>query len=308
MAHDVIIDCDPGVDDAVALLLAFGARDELNILGVTTVAGNVGAALTARNARVVCELAGVVDIPVFAGAERAIMGGAVAADHFHGVSGLGTLAFDDPRMPLARGRSTSFLVETLCAAAPASTTLAITGPMTNIALALLVEPMICAAIKEIVVMGGARTEGGNITASAEYNVYADPHAAAIVFASGVPVTAIGLDATHQVRTTPARIQALERLDSRAAKAAAELLKFSEHVERMLAGREGAPLHDPCTVAYLLKPELFRFSACTISVETASPLTRGHTAIEFRLDAPSETRWATDVDAEGVFDLLLRSLS
>jgi purine nucleosidase len=308
MPKPLIIDCDPGVDDAVALLLAFAAKDKFELLGVTTVAGNVNAALTARNARVLRELAGREDVPVFAGAARPVMGAAIAAEHFHGVSGLGTLAFAEPKAPLAPERAVDFIVATLMDAAPYSVSLAVTGPMTNIALALLLEPRIEAGVREIVVMGGAREEGGNITASAEYNIYADPHAAAIVFASGLPIVALGLDATHKIRTTPARMARLRA--SPKARVLVELLDFAIQVERDQAGREGAPLHDPSVIAYLMAPELFATRPCSIQVETASPLTLGHTAVEFRgVDARScLLRWAVDADAQGVFDLITQRLA
>lgn len=307
MPQPLIIDCDPGVDDAVALLLAFAASDVFDLLGVTTVAGNVNAALTARNACIIRELAAREDVPVFAGAEHAIMGAAVAAEHFHGESGLGHLKLTPPKKGLARGHAIAFLIETLSNAAPRSVSIAVMGPMTNVALALASAPQIRAGVREIVIMGGARSEGGNITTSAEYNIYADPHAAAIVFNSGVPVIAIGLDATHQVRTDAERMARLAALGSPRAAAAHDLLRFSESVERDLAKREGAPLHDPCTIAYLMNPSLFETVPAKISVETASALTYGHTAVEFRLTEPSTVRWAIGVNAEAVFALLEQRL-
>lgn len=304
----LIIDCDPGVDDAVALMLAFAAPDLFDILGVTTVAGNVAAALTARNACVIREIAGREKVAVFAGADRPLVVDPVEADHFHGESGLGDLPFDAPRQGPERVGALQFLSETLTGAAPHSVSIAVTGPLTNIALVLRGAPTIARAVREIVVMGGARSEGGNITASAEFNIYADPHAAEIVFASGLPVVVLGLDVTHQVRTSPARMARLESLADPRARAVCRLLRFGEHVERTLAKREGAPLHDPCVIAYLMAPELFETRPCRIAVETASPLTRGHTAVEFRLTAPSVTRWAVGADADGVFELIERRLT
>ncbi|MBN8607513.1 MAG: nucleoside hydrolase [Caulobacterales bacterium] len=310
MAKPIIIDCDPGVDDAVALLFAFAAPDALDILGVTTVAGNVGAERTARNARVIREIAERENVPVFAGAEAPLFRLPIEADHFHGVSGLGDLKFTEPKAPLAPGRSAAFIVETLRGAAARSVTLVVTGPMTNVALAFLFEPAIKAGVAEIVLMGGARGEGGNITASAEYNIYADPHAAEIVFKCGLPIVALGLDVTHKVRTNPARMHALAKLGSKRAKAAVDLLRFGETVELKHAKRTGSPMHDQSTIAYVLQPELFQTRACTISVETNSPLTLGHTAVEFRLppDDPGRVHWAVDADADGVFELMTRRLA
>lgn len=302
-SRQLIIDCDPGVDDAVALLIAFSAPEVFDIVGVTTVAGNVNSALTARNACVIREIAGREDVPVFAGAERPLVVDPIAAEHFHGESGLGDLAFNAPRKGPEITTAVEFLVDTLSRSASHSVSLAITGPLTNIALALRAAPSIAAAIREIVVMGGARSEGGNITASAEYNIYADPHAAEMVFDLDLPIVALGLDVTHQVRTSPVRMARLEALDNQRARAACNLLRFGEKVERTLAQREGAPLHDPSVIAYLLAPHLFETRSCRIAVETSSSLTRGHTAVEFRLKQPSSIRWGVGADADGVFDLI-----
>ena len=161
-------------------------------------------------------------------------------------------------------------------------------------------------------MGGARSEGGNVTPSAEFNVWADPDAAAVVFGSGCDVVAFGLDVTHQVRATEARIAAVEAVDSAAARATASMLRFSQRVEREIVGWPtsdwGAPLHDPCPIAWLIRPELFQTRPCRIEVETASDLTRGHTAVEFRVDpATARHRWAVAADAQGVFDLIVETL-
>ena len=305
----LIIDCDPGVDDAVALLLAFAAPDALDLLGITTVGGNVGAALTARNARLVREIAGREDVPVFAGCPRPLSRAPVEAGHFHGESGLGDLRTWEPAAPAAAAHAVEFLLAALRAATPASITLAVTGPMTNLATALTVDPALAGRLREVVVMGGARSEGGNITASAEYNIHADPHAAQVVFAAGCPVVAFGLDATHQVRSTPAHIEAIRGLGGRAAQAVAQLMAFSSGLPANGPPERGAPLHDPCPIAWLLEPGLFELVPCHLEVETGSRLTLGHTAVEFRLE-PGRTpwiRWAVRADADGVFDLLRRRL-
>lgn len=304
----LIIDCDPGVDDAVALLLAFAARDAFDLRGITTVAGNVNSALTAQNACIIRSVAAREDVPVFQGADRPLLVTPVEAGHFHGGNGLGDLTFPKPTKGVEATNSVAFLTEALRHAAPQSVSIGVLGPLTNIALALRAEPACARGVREIVIMGGARSEGGNITASAEFNIYADPHAAAIVFTSGLPIVAIGLDATHQVRTNPERMARLEALTSPRARAACQLLRFGEGVERNLAKREGAPLHDPAVIAYLLAPDLFETQAARIDVETESTLTRGHTAVEFRLETSSATRWVTHVDADGVFNLLERRLA
>ncbi|MFM7797857.1 MAG: nucleoside hydrolase [Planctomycetota bacterium] len=306
----VIIDCDPGVDDAVMLLLACAARDALDIAGITTVAGNVGAALTARNACIVREIAAREDIPVFAGCTRPLQRTPVEAGHFHGESGLGHLPITTPRHGAEPRHAVDFIVETLLAAAPSSVTLVATGPLTNLATALAREPGIRRGLREIAIMGGARSEGGNITASAEYNIHADPDAAQAVFGSGCTVVAFGLDATHQVRATPARVDAVRAVGSRAALAAADLLEFSNALPANGPREQGAPLHDPCPIAWLLRPEAFKFRPCHVDVETVSSLTLGHTAVEFRAapQRPQNVLWAVAADGDAVFEVLTRSLA
>ncbi len=308
--RDIIIDCDPGVDDAVALLLAFASPDALAIRGITTVAGNVSARLTARNACIVRAIARCEHIPVYAGAARPLVRPPIEAGHFHGASGLGSLPLSVPSVGPAQGDAVDFLVTQLLAARSRPLTLVAMGPLTNIAHALQREPRIVAGIAQIVLMGGARSEGGNITASAEYNIYADPHAAAAVFACGCRIVAIGLDGTHQVRVTPARIAAIRALCTHTSEAAATLLQFMFDLEENLHRNGGVPLHDPCTVAYLLRPEAFTLEPAAIAVETESPLTVGHTAVELRVSAarPANAHWATRVDSAAVFDLLTTRLA
>ncbi|MCE3290058.1 MAG: Inosine/uridine-preferring nucleoside hydrolase [Caulobacter sp.] len=302
----LIIDCDPGVDDGVALLLAF-ASPELNLLGVTTVAGNVGAALTARNARIVRAIAGRPDVPVLAGCQRPMVRVPVEAGHFHGESGLGDL--DLPDVADEPGpHAVDFIVRTLMDRPPGTVDIVVTGPFTNLAMAMVLEPAIAQRIRRVVVMGGARAEGGNITASAEYNIFADPHAAHVVFASGVPVIVHGLDATHQVRATEDRIAAIEALASPRAAAAASLLRFSRKIEHEIVRGLDAPLHDPCPIAWLIDEALFETVPCQVTVETASPLTLGHTAVEFRDAQASPHRWVTTADGQGVFDLITARLA
>ena len=305
----VIIDCDPGVDDGVALLLAFAARD-IDLLGVTTVAGNVGAALTARNACVIREIAQRGDVPVFAGCDRPLVRAPVEAGHFHGVSGLGDLPISPPREGPAAEHAVDFLLRTLRNAPAQSISLVITGPMTNIATVIARDAAVLRAVREFAIMGGARSEGGNITASAEYNIYADPHAAQVVFNAGRPVYAFGLDATHQVRATPARTAMLAALGTASAAAATRLIEFSNALPANGPRDVGSPLHDPCPIAWLLDPQCFEFRACHVDVETQSALTLGHTAVEFRAvaDRAQNVQWAVRADAERVFALLCDGLS
>jgi purine nucleosidase len=305
--QSLIIDCDPGVDDAVGLLLAFGSP-ELDLLAITTVAGNVSLERTTRNARILRQIAGREDVPVFAGVDRPLRRPPAEAAEFHGAEGLGGLQTFEPDAPAEPGGAVKAIVERVMARPPGAVAVAVMGPMTNLALALRAEPRLAERLGPAVVMGGARSEGGNITPSAEFNIWADPEAAAEVFAAGCRVTALGLDATHQVRATGARIAAIEALPGSSARTAAELLRFSQDVERRIVGWEWAPLHDPCTVAWLLRPHLFRAVPCRIEVETESDLTRGHTAVEFRVEASAAChRWVVEADAAGVFDLIAQRL-
>lgn len=306
----LILDCDPGVDDAVALLLAFARPDALELLGVTTVAGNVGGALTLRNARLIREIAGREDVPVIRGSDRPIVRAPVQADHFHGASGLGDFPVFEPKAPAAPGRAADFIVDQVMSRPSGSVSLAVTGPMTNLAAAILLEPAITERLGTVVIMGGARSEGGNVTASAEFNVYADAHAAHIVLSAVKDAVVLGLDATHQVRTTRERAERVRRLGGRRAEACATLFDFCLKTWERLGDDGGAPLHDPCVIAWLLQPDLFMLRACRIEVETGSPLTMGHTAVEFRLPEPEKAsvRWAVKADGQGVFDLLAESLA
>ena len=305
--QSVIIDCDPGVDDAVGLLLAFGSP-ELDLKAVTTVGGNVPVEKTARNARLIRQVAGREDVPVFAGAARPLVREPAGAGEFHGAEGLGDLEAVEPDAPAADGSAVDAIVRIVMEAEPRSVALAVMGPMTNVALALRAEPRLAERLGPVVVMGGARSEGGNITPSAEFNIWADPEAAADVFASGCEIVVFGLDATHQVRGTEERIAAVEAVGSPQAGMAASMLRFSQRIEREIVGWDAAPLHDPCTVAWLLKPDLFRLEPCHIEVETGSELTRGHTAVEFRVDAATARhRWAVEADGRGVFELITERL-
>jgi len=306
----LIIDCDPGVDDAIALLLAFACPEALEIIAVTTVAGNVNAELTARNARIVRQIAGREEAPVYQGATAPLVRKPVEADEFHGASGLGWLDIFEPAAPLAKGHSALAIVEAVMSRPAGAVSMAVIGPMTNLALAMRLEPAIARRLGQVAVMGGARSIGGNITPSAEYNIFADPHAAQIVFNSGAKVVTLGLDATHQVRITPERLDAAKAIDTVTGRALHSLLGFICHAEEANGVGYNSPLHDPCTIAWLLAPELFVTVPVDLQVETASPLTQGHTAVEFRLADPAKAtvHWATQADADGVFSLLFDRLA
>jgi purine nucleosidase len=300
----IIIDCDPGTDDAVMLALAFGSP-ELDILGVTTVGGNVGLDKTTRNACLLRELAKREDVPVFAGAAKPLKRKPVEASEFHGTSGLGSIAIFEPRKGAEKENAVDFIIRTLRGAGRDGVSLLITGPFTNIALALQKAPDIAPKISQIAAMGGARSVGGNITASAEYNIFADPHAADIVFGCGRPIMLCGLDATHQVRATRPRISQIRKAGTPIAKASAEVLDYLMKVEKIIVGWASPPLHDPCPLAWMIDPALVGTRPAAVRVETKGDVALGHTAVEFRKDhaGPYNVDWAVKIDAQGVFDLV-----
>ena len=305
----LIIDCDPGVDDAVALMLAFGS-EACELLAITAVGGNVPVVKTARNARILRQIAGREDVPVFMGADRPLRREPAGAGEFHGPEGLGDMVPFEPDAPCADGHAADAIIDLVMARPARSVALAVLGPLTNLALALRKEPTLAVRLGPVAVMGGARSEGGNITASAEFNIWADPDAAAEVLATGCDVILFGLDATHQVRATEERIAALEAVGTPMAQAAASMMRFSQRIEREIVGWEAPPVHDPCPVAWLLEPALFTLQPCRVSVETDSDLTRGHTAVEFRASVAGSLphRWAVSADADGVFLLIAEACS
>ena len=309
-ARPIIIDCDPGHDDAVMLLLALASPEELDVLGITTVAGNVPLPLTQRNARLVCELAGRSEARVFAGCARPMVGTLMTAEAVHGMSGIDGLDIHQPVLPLEAQHGVDFIVETLVAAQDNSVTLVPTGPLTNIAMALVKEPRIAPKIREIVLMGGAWREGGNVTPSAEFNIRVDPHAAHVVVTCGRPLVVMGLDITHQALTTPERLAALAAIATPVSTAVLSMLAFYNRHDTEKYGAPGAPLHDPLTIAYLLSPRLFTGKAVNIAIETASALTMGATVVDFWsvTDRAPNALWMHRLDADGFFALLVDRLS
>ncbi|MDN2578425.1 nucleoside hydrolase [Aquibium sp. ELW1220] len=304
----IIIDTDPGQDDAVAILLAL-ASPELEVIGITAVAGNVPLALTQKNARMICELAGRPDVRVHAGAVRPLVRRLVTAEHVHGRTGLDGPQLPEPTMPLQEMHAVDFIVQTLLAEEPGTVTLCPLGPLTNIAAALNRAPEIAGRIKEIVLMGGGFFEGGNVTPAAEFNIYVDPHAAEIVFSSGVPIVMMPLDVTHKALTTAKRVAAFRALGTKVGIATAEMLEFFERFDEEKYGSDGGPLHDPCVIAYLVRPELFRGRHCNVAVETGSEITMGMTVIDWWgvTDRPKNATVMRDIDSDGFFALLTERL-
>ncbi|WP_372892682.1 nucleoside hydrolase [Rhodosalinus sp.] len=306
----IIIDTDPGQDDAVAILLALASPEEIEVLGITAVAGNVPLPLTARNARIVCELAGRPDIRVFAGCDRPLVRPLVTAEHVHGRTGLDGPDLPEPCMALEEAHGVDFIVETLRREPPGTVTLCPLGPLTNIATAIRRAPEIADRVQEIVLMGGAYFEVGNITPTAEFNIYVDPEAADIVFRSGAPLAVVPLDVTHRALVTPTRNAAFRALGTPVGLAVAQMTDFFERFDKEKYGAEGAPLHDPCVIARLIRPALFSGRHVNVEIETGSALTLGMTVADWWgvTDRAPNATFLGDVDAEGVFALLTERLA
>ncbi|MCG8365864.1 MAG: nucleoside hydrolase [Pseudanabaenales cyanobacterium] len=307
-ARPIIIDCDPGVDDAIALLLALASADALNLLGVTVVAGNAPLRLTEKNTRKICQLAGRSDVGIYAGCPRPLLQTLVTAEHVHGETGLKGANLPEPTLPLQPQHGVTFLIDTLTQT-DEKVTLATLGPLTNVAVALIQQPQIVENIEEIVVMGGAITHG-NVTPSAEFNIYVDPHAAQVVLGVGAKLTLISLDVTHQALTTPERLTAIRALETPVSQAAADMLADygAEDIERY--GLPGSPLHDPCVIAYLLQPTLFTNRPAYVEVDLASPLNLGRTVVDLWGSSghPVNAKVIQSIDADGFYRLLIDRLA
>ncbi|WP_300514929.1 nucleoside hydrolase [Aliiroseovarius sp.] len=309
MTRKIIIDTDPGQDDAVAILLAL-ASPELEVLGITAVAGNVPLPLTRKNARIVCELGGRPDTRVFAGCDAPLERPLVTAEYVHGKTGLNGPDLPDPTMALQDRHAVDFIIDTLRTEAPDTVTLCALGPLTNIATAFQRAPDIVDRVSQIVLMGGAYFEVGNVTPTAEFNIYVDPQAADIVFRSGCDLVIMPLDVTHRALVTRPRNEAFRALGTRVGVAVAEMTDFFERFDKEKYGSEGAPLHDPCVIAYLLAPELLSGRRVNVVVETQSELTLGMTVADWWgvTDRSPNALFIGDLDADGFFALLTERLA
>jgi purine nucleosidase len=303
----IIIDTDPGQDDAVALLLAL-ASAELEVLAITAVAGNVPLALTQRNARQIVDLSGK-SVPVYAGCDAPLTRKLVTAEHVHGKTGLDGIALPDPVTPLHPQHAVDAIIDALRAHPPGTVTLCPLGPLTNIATAFLRAPDIIPRVAEIVLMGGAYFEVGNITPAAEFNIYVDPEAADIVFKSGVPLVVMPLDVTHTALTSRAWVEEMRSLGTPVGQAVASWTDFFERFDTAKYGSEGAPLHDPCVIAYLLEPTLFHGRHINVEIETGSELTLGMTVADWWRVTGREPNalFLGGVDREGFYRLLTERL-
>ena len=310
LPHRVIVDCDPGSDDAVALMLAFASPAEIEIVGITTAAGNVPARLTQKNALMLCEFAGQAGIPVHAGCDRPLMRPVRHAD-VHGRTGIDGFPGFEPRTRAADRHAVDFMIDTLMAAPDDAITMACIAPMTNLAIALIREPRIAPKIRRIVLMGGARSTGGNITPAATFNIHFDPHAASVVLGCGRPVVAISLDACSRVLCGKAWLAALKDTGGKVAVAMADLIAHYDavRVKRFGFTTDGAPTNDPCVMAWLIDPGLFTAREVNIEIELQSELTMGMTVVDFWgiTQRPRNAIWVHDANPEGVLALLMERL-
>ena len=306
----IIIDTDPGQDDAVAILLALSSPEEIEVLGIVAVAGNVPLPLTERNARIVCELARKTETLVFAGSDRPLQRALVTAEYVHGKTGLDGPQLADPVMPLQDQNGVDFIIQTLRDQPAGTVTLCPLGPLTNIAKAMQQAPDIIPRIQEIVLMGGAYFEVGNVTPAAEFNIYVDPQAADIVFKSGAPIVVMPLDVTHKALTTRARVEAFRALGTDAGRKVAEWTDFFERFDKQTYGSDGAPLHDPCVIAYLINPDLFQGRLNNVEIEPQSELTMGMTVADWWgvTKRPANALFMNSLDADGFFTLLTERIA
>jgi purine nucleosidase len=299
----ILIDCDPGVDDTIALMLAAG-NPAVDLRAVTTVAGNVPLPSVTRNARYICALAGI-QAPIAAGCEHPLIRELITAVEFHGAGGLGGRQADGRLAPLTDRHAVDVIIETVLAA-PGEVTLVPIGPLTNVALALRREPRLATAVREVVLMGGG-TGRGNQTPAAEFNIYVDPEAAAAVFAAPWNVTMVGLNLTHQAQVTPEVRAAIRALPGAAAQLAADVLDFGAggYPKR---GMASPPVHDACAVARIIDPSLVACVPASIEVETQGRLTSGMTVTDLDPRRPTAHQAATDLDVPRFWELVLSAIA
>ena len=309
-ALPIIIDCDPGIDDTIAILTAFVSL-ELEILGITPVCGNQPLERTVRNALQVCELGERVDVPVYAGCPRPLFREPIHGQ-FHGKTGLGNTVLPDPTKSAEPISAVEFMIDAFSKAAASGRkiTLCCLGPMTNLAVALRMKPEIAEGIERIVMMGGAYREPGNRTMTAEFNILADPHAAHIVFSSGLQIVALALDATHQVILTPEHVKEFAAVSGRISGPLSEMMAFWDRNDVRRYGSRGGPLHDPLVIAYLLAPQLFETQKARVFVEHESELCMGQTVADWygKSGLEPNAQIVVKVDAKGVIALFLDRLS
>lgn len=307
MAIPVLLDCDPGHDDAVAILLA-AASPAIDLLGITTVAGNQTLPKTTLNARRVCTVAGITSVPIAAGRPRPLHGQLRTAADIHGETGLDGPAFGEPAVQVEPVGAVEFLRRTMLAA-DRPVTLVATGPLTNVAALLLAHPEVAEHIGEIVVMGGS-TERGNVTPYAEFNVHVDPEAADIVIGSGLPVTMCGLNVTHQALATDDVLDRIALLGTPLARICVDLLTFFAGSYKRVFGFDAPPLHDPVALARVIEPAVVTVVEANVAIEIAGTHTRGATVVDLHgvTGRTPNARVATGLDADRFWELIVTAIA
>ncbi|MDR3961458.1 MAG: nucleoside hydrolase [Eggerthellaceae bacterium] len=309
MAKKIILDCDPGHDDAVAILLALG-NPEIELVGVTTVGGNQSLEKVTYNARAVLEKARATTVPVYAGCDRPLIRPQEVAVSIHGKSGLDGVELPEPSRPLEDMHAVNYLIKTVMESEPGTITLVPTGPLTNIALACRLEPKIVDRVKEVVLMGGGYHKA-NWSAVAEFNIKVDPEAAHIVFNESWRLTMIGLDLTHQALCTPEVQKRIENIGTPLAQFVSDSMDFFRQAYKDNQNFVDPPVHDPCTIAYLIDPSVVQTRRCPLDVEIHGELTSGMTVADLRGPEPStdecNTQVATKLDFDKFWDLVTEAI-
>ena len=305
----IIIDTDPGQDDALAMMTAFGAKKDLNVLGVTCVAGNVPLDLTSVNALKICELSGVFSVPVFRGSPAPLKRKLITAEHVHGKTGLDGTDLLVKKKELEPTDAVDFIIECTEKYRDEKITICALGPLTNIAKVLKQDTVLTESIEEIVLMGGGFFEGGNITPAAEFNIYVDPEAAKIVLESGLKITMLPLDVTHKTLVQRNFLEKLRKSGKNSAIQAAKLLDFFERYDVEKYGSQGGPLHDPNVIVYLLNPEIYNGRLVNVEVEVNSELTRGMTVVDWWnvTDRPPNAYYINEVKENEFFETVLNNV-
>lgn len=305
----VILDCDPGHDDAMAILLALG-NPNIDLIGVTTVGGNQSLEKVTYNARATLEMAHATNIPVHAGCDRPMIRPLEVAAAVHGETGLDGVTLPKPTRPLDEGHAVNWIIDTIMSHEPGTITLVPTGPLTNIAMAVRMEPRIVSRVKEVVLMGGGY-HVGNWSAVAEFNIKTDPEAAHVVFNEAWPITMVGLDLTHQALCTPEAQAKIDAVGTPLAAFASGLMDFFRKAYQNNQDFIDPPVHDPCTIAYLIDHSVVKTRRCPLDVEIKGDLTLGMTVADLRGPEPSaeecHTQVATKLDFDKFWDLIVDAL-
>ena len=307
MPTKIILDCDPGHDDAIALLLAWGSP-EIDLIGVTTVMGNQTIEKVTRNALAVARVAGITGVPFARGAHRPLVREVEVAETIHGESGLDGPVLPEPTITLDPRHAVDFIIDTIMASEIGEITLVPTGALTNIALAVRKEPRIVERVKQVVLMGGG-VNVGNWSATSEFNIVIDPEAAHIVFNEKWPLTMVGLDLTHEALATPDVAAAIAAVDTGPARFVSELLVFFGHTYKDQQGFDFPPVHDPCAVAFVIDPTVMEVAKVPLNVELTGTLTLGMTVADFRAPAPADctTHVARNLDHAKFWALVVDAL-